>query len=329
MYPGVYEPESPTMTTTRPSSETTHKRRQVERKEEGTERIEPPSATGSPDALLMGGFLSQDTSEAQVPVTPGNALVAFLIGLIPIPGAGSVIPYFYMTLAVYILLRDAWVTVAFALIWAYLDAAFYFFLRAWSIPVPWPTRPGTPKGKEGEATRSGGAPVVAVVVPTYDALAVQVAIWNPLYALFGLLIGLFSVDVFSLDMVRPGCSLCWEVIVQAIILFIIVVHQGEHISWCLHTVGGPIYILAGVAVWNSAYSDFDRFAPHLFLVIFAWFLSLIWLFSNIMIHIGRTTWRDGRILLWSVQGTYGWTVFFSVLSYVFVASLYKFIEEST
>lgn len=301
------------------------------------ERAEPESALGSPDAMWLGGFLakretkgdgtnqSDSASEtAAIPVTPSNVLVDLMVALIPIPGAGSVVPYFYMTMAVYILLRNGWITLAFALIWAYLDAAFYFFLRAWSIPVPWPVRPGVPK-KNGPPV----PPPPPHVVVAYDPLALQVVIINPLYALFGLLIGLFSVSVFDLDMVRDNCSLCWEVIVQTIILFIIVVHQGEYISWCLHTIGGPVYLLTGVALWNSSYSHFDRFAPILYLIIFAWFLSAIWMFSNFMIHMGRMSWRSGRVILWSVQGTYAWSIFFGVISYVFVASLYKFIEESS
>lgn len=307
--------------------------------------FEPESALGSNDSHLFGGFLPQhknpgtlseaqgqsqhadgydliERSETQRP--PASVYIGeTLTGLIPIPGAGSVIPYFFVTLAVYIIIRDVWITLAFALVWAYLDALFYFFLRSWNIPVWWPAWPG---GARRRPSTVESAPVARIA--SYDRFAVQVVLVNPLYAVFGLLTAVFSVAVFSLDQMRDSCSLCWQVFVQAILLFFLVVHQGEHISWCLHAFGAPVYILL-IAIWNNAYSTFRLFAPHLFLTIAAVFLATVWFVSNVLIHLGRFRTRTGRVFILSIQGTYAWSVFFSVTTYIFIASMIQFIRESS
>lgn len=271
-------------------------------------------ALGIDDAGLFSGLFPTQHVHPQetVHVTPSQRaaynLKVALIGLLPIPGAGSTIPYFYIPLVVHLILRDWIITAIFALIWVYCDAAIYFFFRAWSVPVPWPVYPNHHHA-------------------TYDLLAAQVIVWNPLSAFFGILTAVFSIDVFGLEKLR-NCDVCWELIVQAIIFFIVAVKQGEWTAWCVHNFVVPIVALGGFAVWNGGYDSYDDFAPYLFWMLMTWYLGAAWLFSNLLIHAHTTHVKD-RVFLWSIQGTYGWTVFFTITAYIFVASIYKFIVESS
>ncbi len=167
----------------------------------------------------------------------------------------------------------------------------------------------------------------------YDSLATQIVIINPLYAIGGLLVGIFSVDAFKLQNIRD-CHLCWEVIVQASILFVLAVKHGEYTAWIVHNFIVPVYALVAMAIWNTydgdeplGYTSFSTFAPYLFWVLFTWYIGLTWLVSNLLIGM-RTTNIKGRVFIWSVQGTYGWTVFFSVTLYIFAVSIYRIIVDS-
>jgi hypothetical protein len=286
---------------------------------------EPVVATGTQDIILMQGlwnglqFATDPYSEKskhniQTSPTAQELIYTTIKSLIPISGPGSAIPYFYLTLIFYIILRDVAVVFLIALIWSYLIGAVYFFVRAWDFPLPWiGPNPTTP-------------------VATYDALAAQLLVFNPLWALVGLLTAVFTVDAFNLEELR-SCDLCWELIVQSIILFFLAVKHGEYTAWCVHNVLVPVYALGGVAVWNSygddakGYSSFSSFAPYLFWVLFTWYIGVAWLISNVMIG-----WRfvhvQGRTFVWSVKGTYGWTLYFSVAIYIFAVSIYRIIYDS-
>jgi hypothetical protein len=278
---------------------------------------EPVEATGAQDAVLFQGLWAHGNPMIGVGQTPQKPTLStrqkialLLDSLLPISGPGSVVPYFYLTFVLYLILREWVVVLAVALVWAYLTAAIYIFMRAWDFPIG-----GIP------------APVVA-----YDPLATQVILYNPLWSIAGLLTGVFTVEAFKLVALRD-CSLCWELIVQAIILFIIAVKHGEYTAWCVHNVFVPLYALAGVAVWNTygddprGYTSFETFAPYLVWVLFTWYIGAAWLLSNMLIGV-RTTKIKGRVFVWSVQGTYGWTIYFAVTLYIFGVSIYRIILDS-
>jgi len=283
---------------------------------------EPVEATGIQDNILLKGIwggkqplyhkgTSENTIVMSRQYSPLYLLEVLLISLIPIPGAGSSVPYFFIPLILYLILRNVLVVVITMLVWVYIDAGIYFFRRAWNLPIP--VRFGRPP--------SPTAP--------YDILAAQLIIFNPLYGFVGILVSLFSIDAFDLPELID-CDVCWQLIVTAILFFVLAVKQGEYIAWWIHMIAVPIFafVVAAIPPFNG-YDSYKAFTPYLFWILFTWYIGIGWISSNLLIGQRVTRVSPYRVYIWSVQGTYGWMLVFAILLYVFFVSIFKIIEESS
>jgi hypothetical protein len=217
--------------------------------------------------------------------------------LLPIPGAGSILPHLYVPLVAELFFRSVLVVTVAILVWAMFETVLYFLYRITDAPIRWrPVLPPTvsvvdASGRKRSPSHKFWTPVrypykegeVGYWV-NFEADLIWTALFNPLIGFVGMFVGWYSVYAFSLvPFVTPiqsfdAPAVDGLLVLQFILFFLIAVHQGRNTAWLAVTFAVPIYILGVMVPMNRSYTHgFHFFAPYLYWLVINIVFSLMFL----------------------------------------------------